>query len=175
MSISSSSSASACGGVPSPSSSDSSAIAHTCEHSSAGSGVMCLEKRSSRAWSAAASSTASRKSPSLCARKRRQPVVHAWFLSWRPFTARAAHSAEDWRRHALFKVKQRRERHAHRGVRHDSVPALHVEPIRARLRQLRVVVQELEQVDDEVVTPRPDPWHCGHEQNKSANLDKRDD
>ena len=30
----------------------------------------------------------------------------------------------------------------------------------------RVVVQELEQDDDKVVTPRPDPPHCGHEQNK---------
>ena len=69
---------------------------------------------------------------------------------------------------------QRPERHAHCRVRDDGVPVLHVEPIPARLRQLRVVVQELEQDDDEVVTPRPDPRHCGHEQNKSANLGKRD-
>ena len=75
----------------------------------------------------------------------------------------------------LADTHERRERHAHRGVRHDSVPALHVEPIRARLRQLRVVVQELEQDDNEVVAPRPDPRHYGHEQNKSANLGKRDD
>ena len=52
---------------------------------------------------------------------------------------------------------------------------LHIEPIRARLRQLRVVVQELEQDSDEVVTPRPETQHCGHEQNKSANSGKRDD
>ena len=50
--ISSSSSASACGGVPSSSSSDSLAVAHT-----GGSGVMCFAKISSRAWSAAASIT----------------------------------------------------------------------------------------------------------------------
>ena len=68
----------------------------------------------------------------------------------------------------------RPERHAHCRVRDNGVPVLQVEPIRARLRQLRVVVQELEQDDDEVVTPRPDPRHCGHEQNKSANLGKRD-
>ena len=62
---------------------------------------------------------------------------------------------------------------AHCKVRDDGVPVLHVQPVRARLRQLRVVVQELEQDDDKVVTPRPDPRHCGHEQNKSANLVKR--
>ena len=50
---------------------------------------------------------------------------------------------------------------------------LHEEPICARLRKLRVVLQELEQDDDEVVTPRPETQHCGHEQNKSANLGKR--
>ena len=33
---------------------------------------------------------------------------------------------------------------------------LHVEPIRARLRQLRVVVQEPEQDSDEVATSRPE-------------------
>ena len=32
------------------------------------------------------------------ARKRRQPVEHTWFLSQRSVTARAAHSAKDWRR-----------------------------------------------------------------------------
>ena len=68
---------------------------------------------------------------------------------------------------------QRPERHAHCRVRDDGVPVLQVVPIRAKLRQLRVVVQELEQDDDEVVSPRPDPRHCGHEQNKSANLGKR--
>ena len=70
---------------------------------------------------------------------------------------------------------QRPERHAHCRVRHDSEPVLQVEPIRARLRQLRVVVQQLEQDDDKVITPRPEAQHCGHEQNKSANLGKRAD
>ena len=49
----------------------------------------------------------------------------------------------------------RPERHAHCRVRDDGVPVLHVEPIPARLRQLRVVVQELEQDDDEVATLTP--------------------
>ena len=149
----------------SSSSSDASAMAQSTGSSGVGSGSMCMEKSASWAWSAAASVTASRTSPSLWARKRRQPVVHTWFSSHKSVAARDAHSAEDWRRHA--------ERHTHCRVRDDSVPVLHVEPIRARLRQLRVVVQELEQDDDEVVTPRPDPRHCGHEQNKSANWGKR--
>ena len=89
----------------SSSSSDASAMAHTGKPSSAGSGVMCLAKSSQRAWSAAASVTAPRKSSSPWARKRRQPVVHAWFLSQRSVTARAAPSVEDWRRHALFMAK----------------------------------------------------------------------
>ena len=38
----------------------------------------------------------------LWARKRRHPVVHALFSSQRSVAARDAHSAEDWRRHALF-------------------------------------------------------------------------
>ena len=54
---------------------------------------------------------------------------------------------------------ERPERHAHCRVRDDGVPVLQVEPLPARLRQLRVVVQELEQDDDEVDTPRPDPRH----------------
>ena len=65
---------------------------------------------------------------------------------------------------------QRPERHAHRGVRHDGVPVLHVEPIRARLRQLRVVLQELEQDDDEVVNPRPETQHRGHEQKQKRKF-----
>ena len=48
---------------------------------------------------------------------------------------------------------QRPERHAHCRVWDDGVPVLHVEPTCTRLRQLRVVLQELEQDDDEVVTP----------------------
>ena len=55
---------------------------------------------------------------------------------------------------------QRPERHAQRGLRDDGVPVLHVQPVRARLRQLRVVVQELEQDDDQAVTPRPEPQHA---------------
>ena len=47
------------------------------------------------------SPTASLKWASLWARKRRQPVVHALFSSQKSVTARAAHSADDWRRHAL--------------------------------------------------------------------------
>ena len=71
---------------------------------------------------------------------------------------------------------ERPERHAHRGLGDDGVPVLHAEPIRAKLRQLRVVVQELEQDSDEVVTPRPETQNCEHEQkNKSTNLGKRDD
>ena len=86
-----------------------SAMAQSTGSSGAGSGTMCLEKRSSWAWSAAASSTASRKAPSLWARKRRQPVDHTWLASQRSFTARAAHSADDWRRHALFMAKPSKE------------------------------------------------------------------
>ena len=44
------------------------------------------------------------------------------------------------------------------------------QPIRARLRQLRVVLQDLEQDDDEVVTPRPETQHCGHEQKTKAQI-----
>ena len=50
---------------------------------------------------------------------------------------------------------------------------LQVEPIPARLRQLRVVVQEIEQDDDEVVTPRPDPRHCGHEQKQKRKFGQK--
>ena len=50
------------------------------------------------------------------------------------------------------------------------VPVLHVEPICTRLRKLRVVLQELEQDDDEVVTPRPETQHCGHEQKTKAQI-----
>ena len=67
---------------------------------------------------------------------------------------------------------QRPERHARCRVRDDGVPVLHVEPIRARLRQLRVVFQEL-QDDDEVVTPRPETQHCGHEQNKKRKFGQK--
>ena len=45
--------------------------------------------------------------------------------------------------------------HSHCRVQDDGVPVLHVEPICIRLRQLRVVVQELEQDSNEVVAPRP--------------------
>ena len=69
-----------------------SAMAHTSKPSSAGSGVMCLAKISSRAWSVAASVTASRNSSSLWARMRSQPVVHAWFWSQRSMTRATCHS-----------------------------------------------------------------------------------
>ena len=62
---------------------------------------------------------------------------------------------------------ERPERHAHCTVRDDGVPVLHVEPIRARLRQLRVVVQELEQDSNEVVTPRPEPQHVDTSKTKA--------
>ena len=63
--------------------------------------------RTTRQWCAARwpFSTASRNSASVWARKRRQPVVHTWFMSQGSVTARAAHSAEDRRRHALFMAK----------------------------------------------------------------------
>ena len=50
---------------------------------------------------------------------------------------------------------------------------LHVEPIRARLRQLRVVFQELERDDDEVVTPRPETQHRGHEQKQKRKFGQK--
>ena len=93
----------------SSSSSDASAMAHPTGSSGAGSGSMCSEKSSSWAWSAAASATASRNSALLPARKRCHPVVHALFSSQRSVTARAAHSAEDWRRHALFMARPSKE------------------------------------------------------------------
>ena len=69
---------------------------------------------------------------------------------------------------------QRPERHAHCRVRDDGVPVLHVvEPIRARLRQLRVVLQELEQDDVEVVTPRPETQHCGHKQKQKRKFGQK--
>ena len=52
----------------------------------------------------------------------------------------------------------------------DGVPVLHVEPVCTRLRKLRVVLQELEQDDDEVVIPRPETQHCGHEQKTEAQI-----
>ena len=68
---------------------------------------------------------------------------------------------------------ERPERHAHCRVRDDGVPVLHVEPMDTRLRQLRVVLQELEQDDDEVVTPRPETQHCGHEQKQKRTLGQK--
>ena len=60
----------------------------------------------------------------------------------------------------LASSHQRPKRHAHRGLRHDGVPVLRAQPVPARLRQLRVVVQELERDDDQAVTPRPEPQHA---------------
>ena len=67
---------------------------------------------------------------------------------------------------------ERPERHAHCRVWDDVVPVLHVEPIRARLRQLRVVVQELEQDSNEVVTPRPEPQHVDTSKTKAQSWAK---
>ena len=58
--------------------------------SGAGSGSVCLEKSSSREWSAAASAAASLKWASLWARNGRHPFVQALFSSQRSVTARAA-------------------------------------------------------------------------------------
>ena len=93
----------------SSSSSDASAMAQSTGSSGAGSGSMCLEKSSSRARSATASATASLKWAPLWARYGRHPVVQALFSSQRSVTARAAHSAEDWRRHACFMAKPSKE------------------------------------------------------------------
>ena len=68
---------------------------------------------------------------------------------------------------------QRPKRHARCRVRDDGVPMLHEEPIRARLRQLRVVFQELEQDDDEVVIPRPETQHRGHEQKQKRKFGQK--
>ena len=117
-----------------------------------------------------------------CAGRRHQalrcPLVHSQW--WR--TSERHEKKEKVTRCALSALvtiiadtHQRPERHAHCRVPDDGVPVLHVEPICTRLRQLRVVVQELEQDDVEVVTPRLETQHRGHEQNKSANLGKRDD
>ena len=53
------------------------------------------------------------------------------------------------------------------------MPVLHVQPVPARLRQLRVVVQELEQDDVHVVTPHPEPQHAAmSDQNRAVGLTK---
>ena len=64
---------------------------------------------------------------------------------------------------------QRPERHAHCRVRDDGVPVLQIQPIRARLRQFRVVVQELEQDSDEVAETQ----HCGHEQKQKRKFGQK--
>ena len=69
---------------------------------------------------------------------------------------------------------QRPERHAHRGFRDDGVPVLHAQPVPARLHQLRVVVQELEQDDDQAVTPRPEPQHAAMSDQNRALGQKAD-
>ena len=68
---------------------------------------------------------------------------------------------------------QRPERHAHRGLQDDGVPVLHVQPVPARLRQLRVV-QELEQDDDQAVTPHPEPQHAAMSDQNRALGQKAD-
>ena len=60
-----------------------------------------------------------------------------------------------------------------RKVVSNTSPVLHVEPICARLRQLRVVLQELEQDDDKVVTPRPETQHRGHEQKQKRKFGQK--
>ena len=59
------------------------------------------------------------------------------------------------------------ERHTHRRLGDQGVPVLHEEPNPARLRQLLIVIKELEQRS----TPRAPA--CRHERNKSANLGKK--
>ena len=111
MSISSGSSG-ASGMDTSSSSSDASAMAQSTGSAGAGSGTISLANNAPVACSSLAFSTASRNSASVWARKRRQPVACVstpGFLSQRSVTARAAHSAEDWRRHALFMAKPSNE------------------------------------------------------------------
>ena len=62
------------------SSSDASSIAHSTGSAGSGSGSICLANKAPVACSSLASSTASWKSVSVWARKRRQPVVHDWFF-----------------------------------------------------------------------------------------------
>ena len=73
----------------------------------------------------------------------------------------------------LADTHERPERHTHRGLRHDSVPALHVEPIHARLRQLRIVIQEFEQDDVEVVAQRPESKHAETTETKAQTWAKK--
>ena len=54
------------------------------------------------------------------------------------------------------------------------VPVLHVEPICTRLRQLRVVVQELENDAVQAVTPRPEPQHAAMSDQNRAFGQKAD-
>ena len=70
----------------------------------------------------------------------------------------------------LADTHQRPERHAHCRIRDDGVPVLHVEPIRARLRQLSVVLRELEQDSEKVVTQLPETQHCGHVQKQKRKF-----
>ena len=47
---------------------------------------------------------------------------------------------------------------------------VHVEPVPARLRQLRVVVQELEQDAVQAAPPRPEPQHAAmSDQNRACD------
>ena len=54
------------------------------------------------------------------------------------------------------------------GSGHDGVPVLHVQPVPARLRQLRVVVQELKQDDDQGRRTTPGAPACREEGPKSC-------
>ena len=101
--------ASGMGASSAPSSSVSAAIAHIGAPSSAGTGAMCLAKSSPSAWSSLASATAASNSSLLSARSWRHPVLQTSSSAKMSFTVRAAHSAEDWRRHALFLAKPSKE------------------------------------------------------------------
>ena len=96
-------------------------------------------------------------------------------------------SAEDGKReelcHTLHKDGRRAltqacfhehpERHKHRRLKDQGVPVLHVEPMDTRLRQLRVVIQEFEQDDLQVVPPRPEPQHVDTSETKAQIWAKR--
>ena len=106
----------------------------------------------------------------------RCPLVHSQW--WR--TSERHEKKEKVRRCVLSArvtiitdTHQRPERHAHCRVRDDGVLVPLVEPICTRLRQLRVVVQELEQDDVEVVTPHPVTQHCGHEQKQKRKFGQK--
>ena len=80
-------------------------MAHSTGFSGAGFGSMCLEKELIVGEECHGLCDAFFEVASLWARSGRHPVVQALFSSQKSVTARPAHSAEDWRRHALFMAK----------------------------------------------------------------------